>query len=705
MTMQSSISLLLFIGTLLLYQEGVWGKPKLWIGDRTLSHQKVGILKVDLAARSMRLPDLIPLLFGNSILRYKKVMKGFEIQYEAERRTEVYPLRKKRLGKHVAGFVFKRSSLDTYPVPMENTVVILRLIPISRHFGYIHMWIMSQGVYSAAQKTRQKLFAKSLLQDFADNSQRSLGVRICPNRPTVSGLCNNLGNAFSGVTYQEFRQETKETRKTTSEILSLSPGPRLVSNTIFTSTEQVNAPRQTSLLMILFGQFIDHEITATPPEHLDKEHNVPIPHPDSDKKMDFTRSGILRYPYDKCCRKQYLPGRVWERPPFNTLTSFIDGGAIYGSENLRANTLRRLKKGELILKERGGELHLPLNNAKDLEFELENESDGRTTDLFVAGDVRANENPILLSIHTVFAREHNRICKMLRNWLKKRGGKPLLRDEWIYQHARLIVMAELQNIVFNEFVPAMLGDDALGQYSGYKPRVDARISTLFSAFAFRWGHSGVPETMEIKDRRGEMKTTTMKELFFSTKLYDEHGLDNMLLSAMNTAASNIDEKVTDSLRDFLFNPHDRGVLDLVSLNIQRSRDLGIPSYTALQKRFKTGTGLEKIKPELRQQLLDLYGSADNIEAYVGGLSETTKEGSLLGPLFHAINVDQFRRLRDGDRFYYENIHWHPLIKNMPLVQRIRKHQIRLLDVVFPNTKLKASDIGDRSSAFKTAKSN
>lgn len=663
-------------------------------------------MKVDLAARSMRLPDLIPLLFGNSILGYKNVRGGFEIQHEVEGRTEIYPFHKRRVDKHVAGFVFKRSSLDAYPVPMENTVVILRLIPVSRHFGYIHMWIACQGVYSAVQKRRQNLFAKSLLQDFADNSQRSLGVRMCPNYPTVSGLCNNLGNAFSGVTYQEFRQDTHETRKTTSEMLSLSPGSRLVSNTIFKSTEQVNAPRQTSLLMVLFGQFIDHEITATPPEHFDKEHNAPIPHPDSDKKMNFTRSGILRYQYSKCCKQQYRSSRVWERPPFNTLTSFIDGGAIYGSGNLRANTLRTLKKGELILRRRGGELHLPLNNEKDLEFELENESDGRTSDLFVAGDVRANENPILLSIHTVFAREHNRICKMLRNWLKReRGGRSLLRDEWIYQQAKLIVMAELQSIVFNEFVPAMLGDHALGQYSGYKPQVDARISTLHSAFAYRWGHSGVPETMEIKDRKGEMKSRAMKELFFSTKLYDEHGLENILLSAMDTAASNIDSKVTDSLRDFLFNPQDRGVLDLVSLNIQRSRDLGIPSYTTLQKHFKTGTGLENIKPELRQQLLDLYGSADNIESYVGGLAETTREGSLLGPLFYAINVDQFRRLRDGDRFYYENIHWHHLIKNMPLVQRISKHQIRLLDVVFPNTKLKASDIGDRFSAFITANTN
>lgn len=672
---------------------------------RTFSHKRVAIMKVDTAARSLRFPDLIPLLFGNSILSYKNMRTAIQIQHSAEEHTELFPIRKARLGKHLASFVFKRSSIGAYPVPMENNVVIVRLLPISRRFGYLHMWIVCSGVYSSAQKKRQKLHSTSLLRDFADNSQRVLGVRMCRNSPTVSGLCNNLGNTVSGVTYQEFLQDAKEKRKPTSEILKLSPGSRVLSNEIFVPHEQLDAPMQTNLLMVLFGQFVDHEITFTPGELLDPERSAPIPHPDSEKKMDFTRSSILRYEYGKCCRQKYSTSRVWQRAPYNILTSFIDGGAIYGSNNLRAIALRSFKKGELILKKRHGELSLPLNNEKDLKFEVENESDGRTKNLFVAGDVRANENPILLSIHTLFAREHNRICQMVRKWVKKRKRRRFLNDEWIYQQARLIVIAEVQSITFNEFVPSMLGENALGPYTGYKPQVDSRISTSHAAFAYRWGHSGVPEMMNIKNRKGKMKERSLKELFFSTKLYDDHGLDNMILSAMNTAASNIDEKVTDSLRDFLFNPHDKGVLDLVSLNIQRSRDLGIPNYSTLQKVFKTGKGLENVKPELRQQLLEIYGSVDKIEPYVAGLAEKTKEGSLLGPLFHAINVDQFRRLRDGDRFYYENIHWHPLIKSMPIVQKIRKHQVRFLDVLFPNTKVKASNVGDRSSAFKTTKVN
>ena len=36
-----------------------------------------------------------------------------------------------------------------------------------------------------------------------------------------------------------------------------------------------------------------------------------------------------------------------------------------------------------------------------------------TTKTFVAGDVRAAEHPGILSLHTMFVREHNKICDRL----------------------------------------------------------------------------------------------------------------------------------------------------------------------------------------------------------------------------------------------------------------------------------------------------
>lgn len=58
--------------------------------------------------------------------------------------------------------------------------------------------------------------------------------------------------------------------------------------------------------------------------------------------------------------------------------------------------------------------------------------------------------------------------------------------------------------------------------------------------------------------------------------------------------------------------------------------------------------------ELQQKLEEVYGDVDNIDVWVGGLSEDHVEGSNVGELFQAILVDQFTRLRDGDRFWYQN---------------------------------------------------
>ena len=43
---------------------------------------------------------------------------------------------------------------------------------------------------------------------------------------------------------------------------------------------------------------------------------------------------------------------------------------------------------------------------------------------------------------------------------------------------------------------------------------------------------------------------------------------------------------------------------------------------------------------------------DNVDIWVGGMLEAGKEGP--GELFTKIILDQFLRLRDGDRFWYEN---------------------------------------------------
>ena len=118
----------------------------------------------------------------------------------------------------------------------------------------------------------------------------------------------------------------------------------------------------------------------------------------------------------------------------------------------------------------------------------------------------------------------------------------------------------------------------------------------------------------------------------------------------------IDTKVVDSLRNFLFGPPGSGGLDLASLNIQRGRDHGLADYNST----RAALGLPKVTsfaqitsdPNLQRALQQTYGSVDNIDLWAGGLPEDHVPGSSLGPTFQRIIADQFTRLRDGDRFFH-----------------------------------------------------
>ena len=57
---------------------------------------------------------------------------------------------------------------------------------------------------------------------------------------------------------------------------------------------------------------------------------------------------------------------------------------------------------------------------------------------------------------------------------------------------------------------------------------------------------------------------------------------------------------------------------------------------------------------IRQKLKKLYLHPDNIDLFVGGMVENTIEGTRLGPVFMCLLTLQFKRVRDGDRFWYEN---------------------------------------------------
>ncbi len=81
-----------------------------------------------------------------------------------------------------------------------------------------------------------------------------------------------------------------------------------------------------------------------------------------------------------------------------------------------------------------------------------------------AGDVRANVNPVLLALQSIFVREHNRLADKISTEHSE------WNDEEIYQEARKWNVAFLQSICYYEYIP-LLGIQ-LAPYAGYKSTVN-----------------------------------------------------------------------------------------------------------------------------------------------------------------------------------------------------------------------------------------
>lgn len=411
------------------------------------------------------------------------------------------------------------------------------------------------------------------------------------------------------------------------------PSAREISNAIAAHSEDAGlSERDLSAFIYVWGQFLDHDIDLT--QSGDTEaFNIEVPTGDAYFDPDGSGDDVI-----SMFRSLFDPttGVDSPREQITEITSWIDGSGVYGSSEEVANSLRTFEGGHL------------LTSDADL---LPTDAGG----FFMAGDIRANENIELTALHTLFMREHNRLADQIS------ARNPELSDEEIFQRARSMVIAEIQSITFNEFLPALLGQNAISTYSGYDPTVNPSIANEFSTAAYRLGHSMINEDIEFfgNDGRAVRDEVELRDAFFNPGLLQETGIDSVLKYAASSVSQEIDSQIVDSLRNFLFGAPGQGGLDLASLNIQRGRDHGLADYNDTREAY----GLERIdsfdditsNPELAAKLEELYGTVDNVDLWVGLLAEDHVPGSSVGELTQTILVDQFERLRDGDRFWYQNV--------------------------------------------------
>lgn len=450
---------------------------------------------------------------------------------------------------------------------------------------------------------------------------------------SIDGTGNNLESTDWGAAETALlRLTTVEYADGLSEVASDGlPSAREVSNSVGDQETSIENDRYLTDFVWLWGQFIDHDITLSVDADPIEEIHIEVPTGDVD--FDPLGTGEVTIDLD---RSDYVVDGDGVRQQVNTITAYIDGSMVYGSDDATAASLRSFEGGRMLTSE--GDL-LPIGE------------DG----FFLAGDIRANENAALTSMHTLWVREHNRLADEIAE------ADPTLSDEEIYQQARALVTAQIQAITYNQWLPALLGVDAISNYSGYDPEVNAGIANVFSTAAFRFGHSMLSTDLLRLNPDGTVAdegNLSLADAFFSPDEVLENGIDSLLLGASEQIAQEIDTMIVDDVRNFLFGPPGAGGLDLASLNIERGRDHGLTDYNQTREDY----GLERVTSfdeitsdtELAGKLEALYGSVDNIDVWVGVLAEDQVDGASLGELGRTILVDQFTRLRDGDRFWYEN---------------------------------------------------
>ncbi|XP_014215502.1 peroxidase-like [Copidosoma floridanum] len=535
------------------------------------------------------------------------------------------------------------------------------------------------------------------------------GIPQCPPASlryrTTDGSCNNLkelwwGSAMSPMqrflpgVYDDGIQSVR--RSVTGAEL---PSARQISDRVH---EERDVPLTSVTHMLMqWGQFIDHDVTATgqstafngsipqcclnggvgvqPPEFLHPEC-LPISVEPRDSRlgklgvrcMEFVRSGAV--PREDC--------EFGTREQLSQVTSYIDASTVYSSSARQGDTLRVFRGG---LMQYG-----KLQPQRPFLPKEEEESDlcrrgSLSTNCFRAGDIRLSEQPALISLHVVFLRLHNSLAARMAG-LNQHWG-----DEKVFQETRRIVGAIVQHVTYREFLPIVLGHDVMklfdielrprGYYDGYDETVSPNVANEFSAAAFRFGHSLVQPSFVRFDanHRPIPNNVSIHEEFRNPGNLESPGsVDRLLLGLVNQPAQRRDEFISEELTGHLFQtPGFPFGMDLASINVQRGRDHGIPAFADYRlpcglSPVRDWTDLERVlTPRSAGKLRDLYAAVEDVDLFTAGLAEKPVAGGLVGPTFACIIAQQFRNLRKGDRFWYEN----PFLENgftPAQLQQIRK---------------------------------
>src|SRR5438552_4032395 len=437
---------------------------------------------------------------------------------------------------------------------------------------------------------------------------------------TLDGRNNNLAHPAWGRAGTLYLRVAPANYADGISSMATGPSMRYVSNRVFNDVGQnIFSKDGVTQWGWVWGQFLDHDFGLRDERSAE---NAPIGFDQADPLEAFTNDfGVIGF-----ARTPAAPGTGVDTPreQVNTLSSYIDGSNVYGVD---PNRLEWLRVGPVDgdMSNNGARLMLTANDFLPRVDARGDPSTAPAMDLMgplvgipnsavVAGDVRANENIALTALHTLFAREHNRIVASLPSSLSAEDR---------FQIARRVVGAEIQYITYTQFLPAL--GVRLEPYRGYDPTVNPGLSNEFAVVGYR-AHSMIHGEFDTTvgattytdaqlaafAARGIVVTADGDQVtleiplaaaFGTPDLLEDLGLEPVFLSLSQRQYEN-DEQIDNALRSVLFqipkpgiadptvcgvpvvNPDCfSGVSDLGAIDIARGRDHGIPSYNDLRRAY------------------------------------------------------------------------------------------------------------------------
>ncbi len=349
---------------------------------------------------------------------------------------------------------------------------------------------ISREMSSKNNLTMKNLKQLSIPSSFCPFKQQ---INCNPNNrfSEIDGACNNLQSPWKGrseTPYKRYlnpayldRLGIPRTRAKNGQEL---PNVRSISRML--CNENTLVDNHFTHMTAFFGQFLTHDIsmagvsTDSNGGGLDCNCNngnpgcMPVVMPANENIMrmscmKFTRSSSAFANFD--CS-------LGHREQLNLMTHFIDLTTTYGPKSSRTNELRLFQGGQL-------KFSAGVNGRPGL-LQQQGTCGGPRGDQcqFMAGETRLNENLPLVSIQVLFMREHNRIANELQR------QNPHWDDEHLFQEARKITIAVYQHIIFNEYVPIIVGWNTASQFDllplpsgqfhqGYDANVCEKMHSLF----------------------------------------------------------------------------------------------------------------------------------------------------------------------------------------------------------------------------------